>query len=216
MSIFASKAAFAELGLETVNPSGAHMYQDCYICKNPLDIDIHTTSTDKHHAAVRIGMCGHLHGQECLSAWLDVGNSCPTCRQLLFENSGRGVSQSDINYVVNYMKRRFGVYGEKIAVAAVARIVDKQEAEKAQQQRIREEEEVKKLKAREAQAQHGNPLDDDDDNDWMNDSDVEEDFGEEEDGDFEMRMRMRMRMTAAFARWRGRAATGEGLGGCFS
>lgn len=186
MSMFASKAAFVELGLETIKPSGAHMYQDCYICKDPLDVNLYTTATDKHHEAVRIGVCGHMHGQECLSAWLDVGNSCPTCKQLLFENSSRGVSQSDISHVVKTMKRRFGVYGEKLAKAAIARIVGKQEAEQVQQQRIREEE-VKKLKDREAQAQHGNSLDDED---WMNDSDAKEDFGEDfgedEDGDFEM------------------------------
>lgn len=182
MSIFASKAAFVELGLETVKPSSAHMYQNCFICKDPLDINIHTTASDKHHAAVRIGVCGHMHGQECLSAWLDVGNSCPTCKRLFFNNSGRGVRQSDVNHVVNNMKRMFGVYGEKRAMAAIANIVGKQEAEQAQQQRIREEE-VKKLKVKEAQAQHGNSLDDDD---WMNDSDAEEDFGEDDDGDFEM------------------------------
>lgn len=184
MSIFASKAAFVELGLETVHPPGTHMYQDCHICKDPLDINIYTTATDKHHQAVRIGVCGHMHGQECLAAWLDVGNSCPTCKQPLFENSGRGVSQSDINHVVNAIKRRYGVVGEKLATAAIARIVGKQGVEQAQQQRIREEE-VKKLKAREAQAQHGNSLEEEDD-DWMNDSDAEEDFGDDSDGDFEM------------------------------
>ncbi|KAF3051702.1 hypothetical protein E8E11_000096 [Didymella keratinophila] len=151
MSIFASKAAFVGLGLEAVKPSSAHMYQDCFICKDPLDVNIHPTATDKHHEAVRIGVCGHMHGQECLSAWLDVGNTCPTCKQLLFENSGRGVSQSDINQVVNAMKRHYGVVGENLALAAIARIVGKQEAEQAQQQRIREED-VKKLKAKEAQA----------------------------------------------------------------
>lgn len=68
MSTFASKSAFAELDLETVNPSCAQMYQDCYICNSPLNINVNTTATDKHHAAVRIGVCGHMHGQECLSA----------------------------------------------------------------------------------------------------------------------------------------------------
>lgn len=185
MSIFASKAAFVELGLETIRPSSAHMYRDCYICKDPLDINIHATATEKHHAAVLIGVCGHMHGQECLSSWLDISNSCPTCKQLLFEKSGREVSQSDINHVVNTMKRRFGLYGEKVAMAAIARTVGEQEAEQAQQQRLREEE-VKKLKTREAQAQQGDSLDEDDDEDWMNDSDVEEEFGEDDDGDFEM------------------------------
>lgn len=183
MSIFASKAAFVELGLETIRPSSAHMYRDCYICKDPLDINIHAAATEKHHAAVRIGVCGHMHGQECLSSWLDIGNSCPTCKQLLFENSGRGVSQSDINGVVNAKKRRFGLYGEKVAMTAIARTVGEKEAKQAQQQRIREEE-VQKLKAKEAQAQHG--IEDDDD--WMNDSDAAEEFGEDDDddGDFEM------------------------------
>jgi hypothetical protein len=177
MSIFADKAAFVELGLDVIAPSSAHMYQDCYICKDPLNVNVHTTATDKHHAAVRIGVCGHMHGQECLSAWLDVGNSCPTCKRLLFEGSNRAVSQSDINKVVYSLRHLFG---EKRVMAAIARLAGKRVAEQAQQQRTREEE-VKKLKAKEIQAQN-NLMDD---ADWMN-SDDGEDFGEEDDEDFEM------------------------------
>ncbi|KAJ4381720.1 hypothetical protein N0V86_003085 [Didymella sp. IMI 355093] len=177
MSILANKAAFVELGLEIIAPSSAHMYQDCHICKDPLSVNAHKTATDKHHTAVRIGVCGHMHGQECLLAWLDVSNSCPTCKRLLFEGSNRAVSQSDINNVVYSLRRLFG---EKRVMAAIARLAGKREAEQAQQQRTREEE-VKKLKAKEIRAQ--NDLMDDDD--WMN-SDDGEDFGEEDDEDFEM------------------------------
>ncbi|KAF3044262.1 hypothetical protein E8E12_001155 [Didymella heteroderae] len=181
MSIFASKAAFVELGLEVVTPSTAHMYQDCFICKDPLDVNIHSTATAKHHAAVRIGVCGHVHGQECLSLWLDVGNSCPTCKHLLFEDSGRRVSQSDAEHVVYFVKRMFGVVGEKRAMAAIVRLVGKQEAEQARQQRIRGEA-VKNAKAKELQAPQDDFVDDDDD-DWMDDSDAEKDFEmDEEDG----------------------------------
>jgi hypothetical protein len=106
------------------------MYQDCYVCKDPLNINIYTKATYKLHEVVRIGVCGHMHGHECLSAWLDVSNSCPTCKQLMFENSGRGVSQSNISHVVNTMKRRYDVVSEKLAIAAIARIAGKQEAKK--------------------------------------------------------------------------------------
>lgn len=173
MTIFTSKSAFVELGLEVVAPSTAHMYQDCYICKDPLDVNIHTTASEMHHEAVRIRVCGHMHGQVCLTAWLDTGNSCPTCKRLLFENSGRGVSQSDINNVVHSLGR---MVGEKRVMLAIARLVGKQELERAQLRRTQEEEQ-KKMKAKKVQAHQEDLMDD---NEWM-DSEDEEDFGEEND-----------------------------------
>lgn len=173
MSLFASKSAFSQLGLEVIVPSAAHMYHDCYICNDPLNVNIHTNATEKHHATVRIGVCGHMHGKECLSAWLDTGNSCPTCKRQLFEASGRGITQSDINNVVHSMRRSFH---EKDITAAIARLVGRQEVEQAQLQRKRDEE-VKKLQDTKAQ---DDVMDDDD---YWRDSGDEEDFGEAEDTD---------------------------------
>lgn len=178
MTIFASKSAFVALGLEVVAPSTAHMYQDCYICKDPLDVNIHTTASEMHHEAVRIGVCGHVHGQVCLTAWLDTGNSCPTCKRLLFENSSRGASQSDISNVVHSLGR---MVGEKRVMLAIARLVGKQELERAQLRRTQEEEQ-KKMKAKEVQAHQEDLMEDDE---WM-DSGDEEDFGDDEDEDFDM------------------------------
>ena len=100
MSIFASKAAFEELGLQQMAPSTALMYHDCYICENPLNVSTHTALTDAHHAAVRIGVCGHMLGKHCLEAWLHTGNTCPICKRMLFEGSSHSLTQSDINGVV--------------------------------------------------------------------------------------------------------------------
>lgn len=148
------------------------MYQDCFICKDPLHVDIYRSTTEKHHLAVRIDVCGHMHGHECLMAWLDTGNSCPTCKRLLFENSGRGVSQSDIGNVVHSLRHMFG---EKRVVSAIARLVGKQDVAQAQLRRTHEEER-KKMKAKEAQAHREDIIDDDE---WMISGD------EEGTGDYE-------------------------------
>lgn len=166
MSIFASKSAFVALGLEVVAPSNAHMYQDCFICKDPLDINIHTPATKTHHSAVRIGVCGHMHGRECLMAWLDAGNSCPTCKRVLFENSGREISQSDIRNVVHSLRY---VVGEKRVMKAIARLVGRQEVEQAQL-RVAYEDEQKKAKAKEAREYHEDVIGDDE---WMDSGDEE-------------------------------------------
>lgn len=179
MTLFANRAVFMQLGLEAVAPSVAHMYQDCYICKDPLDVNIHTTASITHHAAVRIHACGHMHGQECLAAWLDAGNSCPTCKRMLFETSTRSVSQADINHVVHSMRR---MVGEKRVMASVARLVGKQELERAQLRRTQEVD-MQKIKAKEAQARQDDLEDDDD---WMAESDDAGDFDMDVDEDFEV------------------------------
>ncbi|KAL1604347.1 hypothetical protein SLS59_004145 [Nothophoma quercina] len=179
MTLFANRAVFMQLGLEAVAPSAAHMYQDCYICKDPLDVNIHTTASITHHAAVRIHACGHMHGQECLAAWLDAGNSYPTCKRMLFETSTRSVSQADINHVVHFLRR---MVGEKRIMASVARLVGKQELERAQLRRTQEVD-MQKMKAKEAQARQDDLEDDDD---WMAESDDAGDFDMDVDEDFEV------------------------------
>jgi hypothetical protein len=96
MVVFADKAAFTALGLEAITPSATHLSQDCYICTHPLDVTPTSTPTSftlahatthlrRPHAAVRIISCSHMHGAQCLDAWLEVSNTCPICKRLLFE-----------------------------------------------------------------------------------------------------------------------------------
>ncbi|KAF9700118.1 hypothetical protein EKO04_001313 [Ascochyta lentis] len=178
MTIFASKAALMALGLEAVTPSNAHMYQDCCICKDPLHINIHTavSPSDAHHPAVRIIACGHMHGKECLEAWLDAGNSCPTCKRMLFDKSGHAVNQADINSVMHSLGR---LVGEASIISSFARLVGKQELERAQLRHTHEEE-LQKARINEARSRQDDLIDDDD---WL-ESGGEEDFDmDEEDGD---------------------------------
>jgi hypothetical protein len=187
MTIFACKDAFLDLGLEGVTLSTAHVSQDCTICRKPLAVhDNHASPQSKlrgYHDAVRIGTCGHMHGEICLKAWLDVGNSCPTCNRILFELGGDPITQQDINKLVYTLGP---LYGERRVMAAVVGMVEKQEKEQAMLRRFHEQE-VAKQKMKDAQA----PGDDEfmlGDEDFL-DSDDEMDFdeedgdGDEEDGD---------------------------------
>lgn len=179
MAIFASKAAFMQLGVEQVAPSTAHMCQDCYICKKPLDVNIHTVATDAHHQAVRIGVCGHIHGQECLAAWLDAGNSCPTCKRMLFEATGRSVTQSDLNALVHFLRRRVG---EARAMAAIARLKEKQDLDRARL-RLTHEEDLRKTEAEQAELRLDDLMGDDE---WLESEDDEAFESEDDDDKFDM------------------------------
>jgi hypothetical protein len=104
MVLYNNKAELFAAGVETNITSGSHAAQDCTICLKPLLVSSSTatpngspngannTSASRlpnsndaagYHAAVQILACGHLHGLECLSAWLDVGYTCPTCNRAL-------------------------------------------------------------------------------------------------------------------------------------
>ncbi|KAJ4989693.1 hypothetical protein SVAN01_04723 [Stagonosporopsis vannaccii] len=172
MTIFASKAVFMQLGVEQVMPSTAHMYQDCYICKDPLNVNVHTITTEAHHQAVRVSVCGHMYGQECLSAWLDVGNSCPTCKRMLFEATGRSISQADIDKVLRVLRR---YCSEARAMSAIARLMEKQALERVQLRRTHEED-LEKTKAKE-QSRLTDMMEE---AEWMESGD-EEDFDAEDD-----------------------------------
>ncbi|KAF2678264.1 hypothetical protein K458DRAFT_463761 [Lentithecium fluviatile CBS 122367] len=67
------------------------------------------------HHAVRIYACGHVHGTECLAAWLEVGCTCPTqgCNRMLFMPPvEQPVTQGEIDWVVRamgpYLRYRIG------------------------------------------------------------------------------------------------------------
>ncbi|KAF3006549.1 hypothetical protein E8E13_006041 [Curvularia kusanoi] len=136
MSIFANRTMFMELGLEKVAPSTAIMHQDCYICNNPLNVNAHATPTDAHHSAIRIGVCGYLHGEECLAAWLQTGNTCPICKRMLFEVSGLSLSQNALNSVIRTMGP---LVGEARVMLAIARLIGERDSERLQLNRNYEE-----------------------------------------------------------------------------
>jgi|SRR5690242_429654 len=178
MTVFATKAIFMQLGVEQVAPSTAHMYQDCYICKDPLNVNIHTAATDAHHQAVRISVCGHMHGQECLAAWLDTGNSCPTCKRMLFGATGRSISNFDIEKLLQVLRHRFG---EARAISAIARLMKKQERERAQLRRTQVDD-LEKTKVKE-QSRLNDLIEDDE---WMDSGDDEDSNMESDEEDLEM------------------------------
>jgi hypothetical protein len=179
MSIFASKAAFEKLGLQQVAPSTALMYQDCYICENPLNVSAHTALTDAHHSAVRISVCGHMYGKHCLEAWLHTGNTCPICKRMLFEGSSHSLTQYDINGMVRALRR--SVDGER-ALLAIARLMGRQGFERAQQRRNYEQEAAVRV-AR----SRSDFLDDEDlyTSSGGGSSDMDKEEGDEEEGDDE-------------------------------
>lgn len=152
-----------QLGVEKVAPSTAIMHQDCYICNNPLSVNAHATPTDAHHSAIRIGICGHLHGEECLAAWLHTGNTCPICKRMLFETPGHSLSQDDVNSVIRTMGP---LVGEARVMSAIARLMGERDPEYLQLSR--DYEEVGEVGSRQDAERN--------DEDWFLSS-SEEDFG---------------------------------------
>ena len=180
MTVFASKEMFNSLGLEQVQQSHAHASQDCTICRHPLAL--HPTKSkpaeSKLHRAVRIAACGHIIGQQCLDAWLEVGNTCPTCKRLLFEPTGDPITQQDINNILRTLGPQ---YGEDAIMAVVARRVARQELEHARMRQAHEIE-LERMKAEETVARNDAfTLSNDD----LLDSDEDMDFEEEEEDDDE-------------------------------
>jgi hypothetical protein len=128
MTVFGSKEAFLELGLQQVKPSGEHTLMDCSICTKPLDLLTDHGSLQYpdsgYHTAGRIVACGHMHGEECLAAWLDMGHTCPTCNRILFEPKSDCITQEDVNNVANLLGP---VYGERRVWISIDRVVSKEE-----------------------------------------------------------------------------------------
>jgi hypothetical protein len=81
-----------------------------------------------YHAAVRITACGHTHGEDCLNAWLEVGNSCPTCNRILFEIGGDPITQADVNDIIYSLGPELGEARVMIAIVGAR---DRREGEHA-------------------------------------------------------------------------------------
>ncbi|KAL5118856.1 hypothetical protein ACEQ8H_003178 [Pleosporales sp. CAS-2024a] len=180
MTVFASKDAFLGLGIEKVNPSASLTTQDCTICNKPLAVNHNHFSPQSelrgYHTAARVAACGHMHGKDCIEAWLDVGNCCPTCNRPLFEMTGDPITQRDVNSVIHTLGP---MYGEGRVTVAVVAAMQKQEREQAALRRYHEQE-VAMQKKKDAKAQDdGFMLDGGD----FLDSDEELDFGQDMDGE---------------------------------
>jgi hypothetical protein len=184
MTVFANKDAFLSLGVEQITSSASHTSQDCFLCTKPLAVHANHNSPQSvlrgYHTAVRITVCGHTHGEDCLNAWLDIGNSCPTCNRILFEIDGDPITQADLNDMVYMLGPELGEARVMIAVVAVR---EKREREQAALRRFHEQEIAKqKMDDTELQDQEFALGDDD-----LLDSDDEMDFGEEDGGeDYEL------------------------------
>jgi hypothetical protein len=184
MTVFANKDAFLSLGLEQVRASASHASQDCSICTKPLAVhDNHNSPQCQlrgYHFAVRINSCGHTHGEDCLNAWLDVGNSCPTCNRIVFELDGDPITQADANNIVYTLGPEVGEARVMIAVVAAKEKRDKEHVELRQYY----EQEIARQKMEDTKVQDQEfTLGGDD----FLDSDDDMDFGEEDgDEDYEL------------------------------
>jgi hypothetical protein len=132
MTVFANKDAFLRLGVEQMTTSASHASQDCFICTKPLAVHANHNSPQSmlhgYHAAVRITACGHTHGEDCLNAWLEVGNSCPTCNRILFEIGGDPITQADFNDIIYSLGPELGEARVMIAIVGAR---DRREREHA-------------------------------------------------------------------------------------
>ena len=185
MVVFADKAAFTALGLEAITPSPTHFLQDCYICTHPLEVTAPSTSTtfalahstthtQRPHAAVRIISCSHVHGAQCLDAWLEVSNTCPSCKRLLFDQTPRAeITQADVRAVLYSLAP---LYGIEEVLMAVHRCVSREGGALLQEKLARERREwEEKMMLQEDAVGNGVCLESDED-----DMDFEyEDEGEE-------------------------------------
>ncbi|KNG51540.1 hypothetical protein TW65_01208 [Stemphylium lycopersici] len=178
MTVFSGKEAFKCFGLEPMKQSYAHASQDCPICLDPLALHLNQPHQphSKLHAAVRITACSHLVGKECLDAWIDVGNTCPTCNRLLFEATGDPITQQDVSRITQSLGPG---YGERAVMMVVARLMAHEEREQARQKQTHKVE-MDKMRTKENQVNDdGFALFEYD----FYDSDKDMDFGEDEDED---------------------------------
>jgi hypothetical protein len=116
--IYDNKEAFLALGVESITPSSYAASKDCDICVKPLAMfptarsaanDATTVEESPFHPALRILSCRHIHGTECLTAWLDFGNTCLTCSRILFTApSEQPITQAEVDWVVNQLGPQLG------------------------------------------------------------------------------------------------------------
>jgi hypothetical protein len=188
MTVFAGKIAFLDLGLGRVSLSAAHVSQDCSICLKPLAVHHNHASPRSvlrgYHDAVRVSACGHMHGEACLKAWLDVGNSCPTCNRVLFERGNDPITQREVNELMYVLGPE---YREARVMAAIVGMAQKKEKEQAALRRYHEQEAAKqKMKDANARDEEFSPSDDDflDSKDEMDYEDSgDEEYVVDEEGD---------------------------------
>jgi hypothetical protein len=180
MTVFASKIAFLDLGLEHVSLSAAHVLQDCSICLQPLAVHHNHASPQSvlrgYHDAVRVSACSHMHGKACLKAWLDVGNSCPTCNRVLFERGNDPITQREVNELMYVLGPE---YGEARVMAAIVGMAQKKEKEQAALRRYHEQEVARQKMKDENVRDEEFSLDDDDFPDSEDEMNFE-DSGDEE------------------------------------
>lgn len=199
MPVFSCKEDFLSLGMTDVKPSPSRIAQDCPICIQPLAVHEKDGSPKSrlrgYHDTIRITACGHTHGKDCLKAWLDVGNTCPTCKRILFEFTGDPITQRDIHDLTYGLGP---MYGEARVNVALVNMMQKQEREHAAL-RLVHEQEIARQKMRDAKGfaeefllSDGDLMDsedemdfgvddDDDDGDYMDEEGDEEEEEEEED-----------------------------------
>lgn len=186
MAVFANREEFQRLGLEHIKPTHSHASQDCPICLDPLEVrPSHAKDTSsKLHPAVRIIACRHLLGKDCLDAWLQVGNTCPTCKRFLFEATDDPITQRDVNNVLRILSP---VYGEREIMAAIGRIITRREKEHAQM-REKQAKEMGDMMVKEQQERNSEFMMADEDfyesdEEFEFDEDVDMEGGDEDDFD---------------------------------
>ncbi|KAH9864057.1 hypothetical protein J1614_009990 [Plenodomus biglobosus] len=176
MAIFPSKSEFLGVGTQPITPSIVHASHDCFICKNPLAVHPHTTtSAAASHPALRITSCGHILGVECLSAWLDTSNTCPTCSRTLFEVSAHHITQEDVNAVIRSLGH---MYSESRIMSVLAQRMDRKYLEEALTRQKNEESRRKEVEEEGARSNQYTMSE----QDWL-DSDEELDVGDDDDDD---------------------------------
>lgn len=81
--------------------------RSCNICMDPYG------STENPENPVRLP-CGHVIGRSCIARWLTTSNSCPLCRQILFERhvSNAVATQAEIRELLEST----GLAGEEIDI----------------------------------------------------------------------------------------------------
>ncbi|KAL1598975.1 hypothetical protein SLS60_008120 [Paraconiothyrium brasiliense] len=181
MTIFNTEPEFQLHGVDHLEPSAYCISQDCDICQQPLALVKTVSSNDNHlHPAVRIKSCRHIHGSECLSAWLKIGNTCPTCGHMLFLPAmEQPLTQHDVDMMVHDLG---GIFSEEAIAQSLARYIHVSDAAAAKIKQIMSTKvamEEMKQKEKEEQDRKEFMLGDDD----FLDSDVEWDEDAEEDGE---------------------------------
>jgi hypothetical protein len=179
--IYDTKEDFLAIGVELVAPSPYAVHTDCEICLKPLAIFADAPPTQHNgtsfinsvdltastsvassarkpifHPALRILACRHVHGTECLTAWLETGNTCPKCSRILFTPlDEQPINQQEVDWV---MQELAPLLGDEVLYRWIAKHMARGMAEEArkkmvhgtmmaierasQDQRVREEREM--------------------------------------------------------------------------